>query len=110
MTIAVISMIRESWGGSEELWTAMAFEALKKNHTIIHLAYKTKGVHPKIQKLIKAGLIAYYRPGYFPKNIGTLQKKMIIAANYLRKKIDPPLKKIFSHRPDIVLYNGTCYS
>ena len=29
MTIAIVSMIRDNWGGSEELWANMADLALK---------------------------------------------------------------------------------
>ena len=40
MTIAVISMIRDNWGGSEELWAAMAEVALEQQYTVLHLCYE----------------------------------------------------------------------
>jgi len=110
MTIAIISIIREPWGGSEELWAQMALEALRQNHKVIHLSYNTKTIHPKVQMLIHEGMIECHRPGFFPKNINPIKKKIIIAINYVKKQIKPPFKKIFSYHPDMVLYNGTCLS
>jgi glycosyltransferase involved in cell wall biosynthesis len=33
-----------------------------------------------------------------------------LAFNFLRKKINSPITKLFSIKPDVVVYNGTCYS
>lgn len=110
MTIAIISMIRDNWGGSEELWAAMAEEALSQNHSVIHLSYNHKNIHPKLQQLINDGLIEIQRPGSYPQNISSSKKKILILLNYARKKINPPFKKVFKHKPAVVLYNGTCYS
>ena len=111
MTIAVISMIRDNWGGSEELWAAMAEAALKEGHEVLHLSFEHQDIHPKMKRLTGLGLQEYHRVGFSgDDNITPLKKKWIIARNYLRKKLDPPFKKIFMHKPDIVLYVGTCFS
>jgi glycosyltransferase involved in cell wall biosynthesis len=110
MTIAVISMIRDSWGGSEELWYEMAKIALKQNHKIIHVGFETLEKHPKIKELEALGLIRILRPGWIPSNSSTRTKYSYLARNYLRKKLSSPLKKLFTQKPDIVIYNGTCYS
>jgi glycosyltransferase involved in cell wall biosynthesis len=110
MTIAVISMIREPWGGSEELWYQMAKQALKNGHKVIHLSYENPVRHFKINELIKEGLIEYTRPGWIPDDSAGIKKMIYIGLNYLRKKITDPLKQILKHNPDVVLYNGTAYS
>ncbi len=110
MTIAVISMIRDSWGGSEELWYEMAKTALKQNHKIIHVGFETQEKHPKIKELEALGLTQILRPGWIPPNPSTLTKYSFLARNYLRKKFNSPIKKLFTKKPDIVIYNGTCYS
>lgn len=111
MTIAVISMIRENWGGSEELWAAMAEEALKQGHTLFHLSFEHPKVHNKTQHLINLGLNELYRIGFSGHpEISPIKKKWIIAQNYLRKKINPPFRELFNASPDVVLYNGTCLS
>ena len=110
MTIAVISMIRDSWGGSEELWYDMAKEALAKGHKVIHLSFEHKPMHHKIKELISLGLISYQKPGFIKPGSSNISRFIQLTINFIRKKISSPLKKVFSHQPDIVLYNGTCYS
>jgi glycosyltransferase involved in cell wall biosynthesis len=110
MTIAIISMIRDSWGGSEELWAAMAEEAIKQNHTVVHLSYQFKPLHPKMQSLIDKGLINYSRPSYKPSFQNPLLVLFDKVLFFYKKRSNSAFKNIFKLNPDIVLYNGTCYS
>jgi glycosyltransferase involved in cell wall biosynthesis len=110
MTIAIISMIREPWGGSEELWFDMATQAIAEGHTVIHLSYDFGYEHPRYQVLRKMGVHLYQRPGYFPAGIGARERIWKLGINFIRKKLRDPFAAIFIRRPDIVLYNGTCYS
>jgi L-malate glycosyltransferase len=110
MTIAIVSMIRDSWGGSEELWYKMAETALDKGYTVIHLRYQNPDVHPKMRELVKRGLISYSRSGWVPQNATERRRLIYITKNFIRKKIKNPFTQIFKHNPDILLYNGTCYS
>ncbi|RYZ21771.1 MAG: glycosyltransferase, partial [Chitinophagaceae bacterium] len=108
-TIAVISMIRDAWGGSEELWYEMAKLALKNGHRVVHLAFENPQKHQKLKELEALGLIHLQRPGWVPANAGK-KKLAYLGWNYARKKLKDPFKKLFSYQPDAVLYNGTCYS
>lgn len=110
MTIVVISMIRDNWGGSEELWAAMAEEALEQQHTVLHLCYEHENIHPKMQSLIDKGMIVYTRPSYKETSHNPLLQFSSKSINFLRKKINNSFKNIFKHHPDVILYNGTCYS
>jgi glycosyltransferase involved in cell wall biosynthesis len=110
MTIAVVSMIRDAWGGSEELWYEMAKVALKQGHKVIHVSYETPDKHHKTKELEALGLVRILRPGWVPPNAPAFIKFAYLTKNYLRKKLNSPIKKLFGHKPDIVLYNGTCYS
>lgn len=110
MTIAVISMIRDPWGGSEELWYQMAKLALKQGHKVIHIRFENPVTHWKLEELIKEGLIAFTRPGWIPPGSSALKKNGYIAYNFLRKGLRNPFDKVFKENPDVVLYNGTCYS
>src|SRR5215216_484328 len=110
MTIAVISMIRDPWGGSEELWYQMAKKALAQQHRIIHLAYEAPVKHPKIEELESLGMIRYQRPGWIPPRSSAKKRFARMGWNYLRKKINPPFRRLFQLKPDLILYNGTCYS
>jgi glycosyltransferase involved in cell wall biosynthesis len=110
MRIAIISMIREPWGGSEELWFDMARQAIADGHEVIHLSYDFGFDHPRYRALLRLGARLYQRAGYFPPGIGARKKIWRMGANYLRKKFRDPFAEIFREKPDIVLYNGTCYS
>ncbi|MDI9364740.1 MAG: glycosyltransferase family 4 protein [Flavobacterium sp.] len=111
MKIAVISTIRDIWGGSEELWASMAYHFLEdKNNQLLYLAYENNQQHPKLTNLQKKGLIVKKRPGYIKQNSNELQKTLQIGINFLRKKLKNPLREVILFKPDIVIYNGTCYS
>lgn len=110
MKIAVISMIRDPWGGSEELWYAMAKEALAAGHQVAHLRFERPVTAPKIKELEGLGLQAFTRPGYIRPGSGQISRQFQIGVNFLRKQWQNPFQQILEWKPDIVLYNGTCYS
>ena len=110
MRIGVVCVIKESWGGSEELWAAMAHEAIAQGHQVIVSAYNCGNIHPKMQALIEKGLILKYRRGYVKPGLPAwkrvLKKLRIIALN----KLNNPFATFFSSTPGIILYNGTSYT
>jgi glycosyltransferase involved in cell wall biosynthesis len=110
MKIAIISMIRDSWGGSEELWYNMAKVALTKGHEVIHLSYQHRSEHLKFRELRSLGLVSYKRPGITDNDHSPLSRFISLSINFIRKKIQKPVEKFFMQKPDVVLYNGTCYS
>src|SRR5690242_6289342 len=110
MKIAVISMIRDNWGGSEELWYDMAKKALSNGHSVMHLSYETDTIHPKMQELINLGLQHFTRPGFRKSGNNFFKNFTRLGINFLKKRLDNSIKKIFDQSPDVVLYNGTCYS
>jgi glycosyltransferase involved in cell wall biosynthesis len=110
MTIVVISMIREPWGGSEELWAAMAAQALKENIKVVHLSYKYNYVHPKLKSLIDRGLISYTRPSYVVRSNNPVKQFVDKGINFIRKRLNRSFDKILHQKPDVIIYNGTCYS
>src|SRR4030095_11657288 len=109
MKIAIVSMIRDSWGGSEELWYNMAKIALSKGHEVVHLSYEYRQEHFKMTELKSLGLISRQRPG-ITGNVSGIERFLMLSTNFIRKKIEKPVKKIFEKNPDIMIYNGTCYS
>lgn len=110
MTIAVVSMIRDPWGGSEELWYEMAKLALGQGHKLIWLGYETPVTHSKVKELESLGMARIARPGWIPPSASELKKNYFLTRNFFRKKINSPIKKLFKLEPDVVVYNGTCYS
>ena len=110
MTIAVISMIRDAWGGSEELWYEMALEALQQQHKLVHLSYETPQQHVKIRQLIEKGMQEYMRPSYRPVAGSFLSRLRHRIGFMIRKRTDKSFQRIFDQQPDVVVYNGTCFS
>ena len=110
MKIVFISMIRDPWGGSEELWFETAVHALSAGDTVIHSAFKTRDVHPKKKWLKDNGATIFYRPGITETGLSTSQRLKKLVANYLKNKFNNPFRAIFSLQPDIVVYTGTAYS
>lgn len=110
MRIGVVCVIKEPWGGSEELWAAMAHEAIAAGHEVIVSAYDCDGIHPKMQVLIDKGVTLIYRRGYvrpgLPVIKRVLKKLQIIALN----KLVNPFTHFLSQKPGLVLYNGTSYT
>ena len=110
MKIAIVSMIREPWGGSEELWAAMAAKALQQGHTVAHSTWHFSHVADKEQQLIEKGLLHIPRRGFVPAGTPVLIRLIKKAWYMLLNKISNPFSRLFALQPDLVLYNGTAYS
>lgn len=111
MRIGVVSMIHEPWGGSEELWAAMAKKALKQGHEVYHSTLVVDELPPKITVLLNEGLKQIKRRGLVPPRRKIFLRVLIKALNYVMSNfISNPFNAFFSNKPDIVIYNGTCYS
>jgi L-malate glycosyltransferase len=110
MTIVIISVIRDPWGGSEELWYQMARHALANGHRVIHMAYEHPEKHTKKRELEKMGLVALYRPGYIPPNAGRMKRYWHVGVNFLRKRLSNPFNKLKKYQPDVVIYNASSYT
>ncbi len=110
MKIAVISMLREPWGGSEELWASMAGEALSEGHTIVHSTYTFDSYSSKEEMLISRGMIHIARTGFFKPGIPVPVRVLRKALLRIRNIFSNPFAAVFDLKPDLVVYNGTCYS
>ncbi|CAN5633446.1 hypothetical protein BH10BAC3_BH10BAC3_12640 [soil metagenome] len=110
MRIGVVCVIKEPWGGSEELWAAMADIAIEEGHQIVISAYDCGSIHPKMQALIDKGATLIYRRGFVKPGLPVwkriLNKASVIALN----RISNPFKKFIDSKPGQVLYNGTSYT
>ena len=64
MRIAVISLMQDvSWGGSEELWAAMARRALEAGHEVAVFMKAWDQARPRLQELEQAGATVHLRSG-----------------------------------------------
>ena len=110
MRIGVVCVIKESWGGSEELWAAMAHEALAAGHEVVVSAYNCGNIHPKMQALINKGVKLVYRRGYVKPGLPVARRVIRKAEIILANKLFDPFKSFLRIGFDVVLYNGTSYT
>lgn len=110
MNIAVVSMIHEPWGGSEELWRAAATIALQNGHHIIHSSAVNGKDHPKIKGLIDAGMQQIVRKQYVPDNKPLIIRAGIKRLYFLKEFFINRFSQLNNYKIDAVLYVGTAYS
>lgn len=109
MTIAFISTIRSSWGGSEELWAACAEAGIHKNEVVIS-ALDTGELAPKIKQLLEDGAKLDLRIGAISAELPLWKRLYKRGLRIYRKTLGNPFAPLFKYRPDIVLYVGSAYS
>src|SRR2546423_15193555 len=109
MKIAVISMIKEPWGGSEELWAAMADEALSTGHKVFLSALDCGSISPKVERLLGKGLQLNYRRGFIKAELSFMKRVIKKGSILLMNRILNPFRSVFDWSPDVILYVGTAY-
>jgi L-malate glycosyltransferase len=110
MKVAFVTVIREPWGGSEELWAASANLLLQKGHQVIISAFNTERVDQKMAHLIQKGAKLFYRRGYVRPGIAVRQRIKKKAGIILLNQLSNPYKPFFDEKPDVIVYNGVCDS
>lgn len=110
MKIAFISIVKETWGGSEELWAAAASELLDQGHSVVISALSPLRDSSKIQDLERKNARLIVRRGYIEPGLTAqkrIPKKIIL---FLINKLSNPYKKLFKENPDVLVYTGACDS
>jgi hypothetical protein len=110
MKVGFVSIIKEPWGGSEELWAAAAHELHQKGNTVIVSAIGTESIAPKIQLLRDRGIAFFFRRGYIKPGIPVQERIAKKIALFLKNRVSNPYKKFFQQKPDVVVYTGACDS
>jgi glycosyltransferase involved in cell wall biosynthesis len=110
MKIAFISIVRDPWGGSEELWAKTAELALESGHSVFISAFNRPDISPKFLLLKSKGARLLLRRGYIKSGTGLYKRVAQKALNFLLNKIINPYTDLFKLNPDIIIYTGACYS
>jgi L-malate glycosyltransferase len=110
MKIAFISIVKDPWGGSEELWAHAAREAMEQGNEVFISAYDRGSVSPQFKSLSDAGATLFLRRGYIAPGTGLYRRVFKKGLNFLLSKIFNPFQPIFSIKPDLLVYSGSCYS
>jgi glycosyltransferase involved in cell wall biosynthesis len=109
MTIAFVSTIRSSWGGSEELWVACAEAALDENEVVIS-AMDCGELSPRVKRLIERGAKIDLRIGAIPRGLPLWERIYKRLLRVYGKTFGNPFARLVRYRPEILLYVGTAYS
>nr|MCU0335794.1 hypothetical protein [Chitinophagaceae bacterium] len=107
MRICVISIIHEPWGGSEELWAAMAREALNRHMTVHHSRLAVGPLASKEQALLQVGLQPKDRRGFTGYIRQPWLRIAVKALHLLLDRVVPDYTYINAANFDAVLYVGT---
>jgi glycosyltransferase involved in cell wall biosynthesis len=107
MKIGIISIIREPWGGSEELWCSTVEAGLERGYHAVHSLYDFKDFHTKEKGLQNKGLVSKTRRGFVQSSQPVSIRRIRKVINFALDIIDPPLRSFFQERPDVILYVGT---
>jgi glycosyltransferase involved in cell wall biosynthesis len=110
MKIAFISIIREPWGGSEELWAASAHELLNQKHTVLVSALNTGTVSPRMQQLLDKGAKLIYRRGFIRPGIAVKKRVLLKIWHFFLNQFSNPYRELFREKPDVIVYTGACDS
>jgi glycosyltransferase involved in cell wall biosynthesis len=109
MTIAFVSTIRSSWGGSEELWAACA-EAAMRDHTVVISAMDCGELSPRVKRLVEQGARLDLRIGAIEKDLPAWKRVYKWLQRVYGKTLGNPFAGLSKYRPDILLYVGSAYS
>jgi len=110
MNIAVVSIIHEPWGGSEELWSAAAKIALQNVHQIIHSSAVNGKNHLKIKALLGAGMQQVVRQQYVPDTKPLIVRALIKRLYFIKELFINRFGQLDHFKIDAILYVGTTYS
>jgi glycosyltransferase involved in cell wall biosynthesis len=76
MRLAFLSICGMPWGGSEELWSSTALEALAQGHEVLVSVYDWPETPPRIRELREKGARVILRRRYYPGPVRRLRKKL----------------------------------
>ncbi len=110
MKIAFISVVRDPWGGSEELWAKTAAIALSQGHDVSISAFRKEKLVDQLKDLQDKGARIFLRRGYISPDTKTYRRIFRKAVNFLLDNIFNPFENLVKNQPDIIIYSASCYS
>lgn len=110
MRIGFISIVREPWGGSEELWAVAALELRASGHEVYISILRHERTAPRLQQLIDAGCTVVYRKGFIRPGLPFKKRVPKKAWNFVSEKIQNPYQPFFKIGLDVIVYTGACDS
>jgi glycosyltransferase involved in cell wall biosynthesis len=104
MRIAFFSTIlRQSWGGSEELWSRAAHTLLERGHEVTFCTGRCDPIAAPLQHLIKAGAVPHFRRQL---RVGRRLRNALERMQVMRLLF---VKWLGTIRPDLVVLSLSCH-
>ncbi|RYY90214.1 MAG: glycosyltransferase [Chitinophagaceae bacterium] len=110
MKIGFVSIVREPWGGSEELWSLGAMELLRRGHQVYISIFNHSQPAKRLLQLKNAGATIHYRKGLVPPGLSFRSRAPRKAWNLLSERFRNPYASFFSLDLDLCVYTGACDS
>jgi len=102
MKLAILSaMGAATWGGSEELWSAMALRAVEEGHQVASYLRRPEAPHPKIERLRQAGVAVQFCPPFRPRPVSV--ESITERAKDLVGRPHIPFQELLQSVPDVLL-------
>ncbi len=102
-------MSASTWGGSEDLWAAMALLGVKQGHRVSAYLRRPEAPHPKIEWLRKGGVAVQFCPPFTPAPLSV--ESLTLRAKRLAGRNPSPFDDLIRWRPHAVFINeGGFYS
>ncbi len=107
MKIGIISTLRaDPWGGSEELWSAMAHVALAKGMSVTVCFLQPHSNHPRHEALRRAGAtVVCQATATVQRLLSRVDSISHRVSSGLRRRLSP-VRDLLGERPDVVLINS----
>lgn len=108
MRILIISINVAAWGGSEELWKALALQGLQTGNEVMVSVFAHKSLNQNITELIEKGVILHQRPlpSYFKEQPFFSRALSELKFQFGMDKTSLDWKPVQSWRPEVVLISS----
>ncbi|RYZ21523.1 MAG: glycosyltransferase [Chitinophagaceae bacterium] len=110
MKIGFVSIVREPWGGSEELWAEAALALLKKGHEVYISILRHDRTAPRLLQLREAGAQIVYRKGFIKPGLPFKQRAPRKVWNFFSEQVRNPYQPFLALPLDVLVYTGACDS
>lgn len=108
MRILIVSINVAAWGGSEELWKALALKGLNKGNEVMVSVFAHQSLNQNITGLIEKGAILHQRPlpSYFKEQPFFRRALSELKFQFGMDKTSIDWKAVQSWKPDVVVISS----
>jgi L-malate glycosyltransferase len=108
MRILIVSVNVAAWGGSEELWKALAIQGIQTGNEVMVSVFAHESLNQNISDLIKKGVILHQRPlpSYFKDQPFFYRALSELKFQFGIDKTSLDWKAVQSWKPDVVIISS----